>query len=186
MVGYEHEVRLAALDDPAVTLARPTYRYCATPHCPVVYYGDGEAIVDRQIVDRQNVRVPVSSKDPGSARWGVMRSDQPPRASIWILDPDFVDHFWPRPAHLLAILLARLAAGTLGILLGLVSGKGGSLPLDLAKGLLQKPTQPLVLLAQLLVLAFELFDPLPLRHRHRTFSSASSCHIHASFVPPPR
>lgn len=50
---------MATLAVPAPLLAHGMYRYCATDTCPVVYYGLGGAVLERQ-----HVRVPVNTKDP--------------------------------------------------------------------------------------------------------------------------
>lgn len=42
----------------AAALTQKTYRYCATPACPVVYYG-----ADGPVLARQDLRVPVNAKD---------------------------------------------------------------------------------------------------------------------------
>jgi hypothetical protein len=59
-VARETVGALATLAVPAAALAQQTYRYCATPACPVVYYG-----ADGLLLTRQDVRVPVSAKDAG-------------------------------------------------------------------------------------------------------------------------
>jgi hypothetical protein len=63
-VGHEVEREtvgaLATLTVPAAALAQKTYRYCATPACPVVYYGAGGLRLTRG-----DLRVPVNAKDAG-------------------------------------------------------------------------------------------------------------------------
>jgi Zinc binding domain len=59
-VARETVGAMAMLEVPAAVLSRATYRYCATEACPVIYYADGGAVMERQ-----HVRVPVNAKDSG-------------------------------------------------------------------------------------------------------------------------
>ncbi len=51
---------MATLEVPARSLGREHYRYCSTPGCPVVYWGD-----DGVVLHQSEVRVPVNAKDAG-------------------------------------------------------------------------------------------------------------------------
>jgi len=59
-VGRETVGAMATLEVPARSLCRARYRYCSTPGCPIVYYGD-----DGIVLQQSNVRVPVNAKDAG-------------------------------------------------------------------------------------------------------------------------
>jgi hypothetical protein len=59
-IGHETVGAMATLEVPARSLAREHYRYCSTPDCPVVYYGD-----DGVVLHQADVRVRVNAKDPG-------------------------------------------------------------------------------------------------------------------------
>jgi hypothetical protein len=60
-IGRETVGAMATMAVPAPLLAHSAYRYCATEACPVVYYGSGGVVLERQ-----HVRVPVNAKDMGA------------------------------------------------------------------------------------------------------------------------
>ena len=59
-VARETVGAMAELTVPAAPLSHESFRYCTTQTCPVVYYADGEAVLETR-----DLRVPVNVKDSG-------------------------------------------------------------------------------------------------------------------------